>query len=497
MNSRWMGGMLLVLGCFSPSVKAQMYVPFGDYGTEGYDVEASSQGDVFVAGLEWVKQDGAASHDFNGWLGKFDRFRVLKSSVVFSNGKFSEILRDNEGNLFVLGFKNFVPIDSGNFLLAKYSSSLQLLKFVDSSLLGLPQESYRPVDFAFHPDGDILVLLTGNDASGHLSLTLVKISPDLEIKNTVTFGGTTPPVSWGIALAVDGQGHSLVVAEVTEAGTNTIHLVKYDDELNLVDSRVVRTSTPNEAFYVNDALADNEGNWVLAGFEISASAPYDRIVWMGSWKNDLSDLKFETLNPFPDEIYPRDLAIRAGGSEIFLSGHLLRWEKDGFGFDSLFQKGWVGTFSDTLVLSSSKTFSGTHPGGANFADGVVWKNGGLYVTGAVTNPDRTSVYLDGPTVQVPFDLLPSDDGSAKGGIYPNPFIPRRGHTVIQVRNMPENSQVQVFTISGRKVAEFPIRSQAETWNVRNVDGDPLGSGVYFLRVYGAGVEKVVKILVQR
>lgn len=486
MNSRRMGGMFLMLVCFLGYGKAEMFIPYGESGTEGYDVEASPQGDVFVVGLEWVGQGGDASYDFNGWLGKFDRFRVLKSSVVFANAQFTDILRDNHGNLFVLGLKNFVPGNSSDFLMAKYSSSLQLLKFIDSSIFGSLEDSYRPQSFVFHPDGDILVLLTRIEASGHSSLTLVKINPDLEVENTVTFEGPPPSHCWGIALAVDRQGHSLAVAEVSLAGTNSIHLLKYDGGLHLVDSRMIRTSSPDDAFYVNGALADDEGNWVLAGFQVVASATVDRLVWLGSWKNDLSDLKFQTFNPFPDEIYPREMAIGGEGGKIFLSGNLMRWEKDEFGSENLFQKGWVGTFSDTLVLSSSKTFSGNHPGGANFSDGMVWKNGGLYVTGAVTNPGRTMLYLDSPNIQGPFDLPPSDEGAKEWGIYPNPFIPKWGHTAIYIRNLPENSRVQVFTISGRRVAEFPIQSQAETWNVLNDEGVPLASGVYFLRVFGGG-----------
>lgn len=496
MRSRQIVGILLVFLCFSAIVKAQQFLRYGEYGTEGYDVEASPQGDTFVAGLEWVGKGDGTAQDVNGWLGHFDRFKVLKSSAVIANGEFKKIVRDNGGNLFVLGNTHSSLAGSEGFLLAKFDSSLRLIKFINSSVKGLSQSSHDSVDFTFSPDGDLLVLLTEYDASSRTRMSLAEISSDLEVKNTVTSQGPEGSNSWGIALAVDGQGNSLAVMEETVSGVNSIVLMKYDASLQLTHSKTIRTSTPDDAFYVNAALSDKDGNWVLAGHNVSAGPQIDRRVWLGSWRNDLSDLAFETFVPSTGEIYPKGLTWGEGGRELFLSGALFQWERDEFGFDTLSQKGWVGTFSATFVLTSSKTFSGSHPGGANFAGGMVWKNGGLYVTGAVTNPGRTTVYLESANVQDPFNLpLPNDQGEAF--IYPNPFLPQRGHGNVFFRNVPESSQVRVFTMSGKKVKELIIRSQNEGWDVRSDQTEPLASGVYFVRIQGSGVEKTIKFLVQR
>jgi len=61
---------------------------------------------------------------------------------------------------------------------------------------------------------------------------------------------------------------------------------------------------------------------------------------------------------------------------------------------------------------------------------------------------------------------------------PNPFRARK-HDEIVFRNLPQNSSIQIITISGDIVNEFiGINDIEYSWNVTNSQGQPLANGVY-------------------
>lgn len=80
--------------------------------------------------------------------------------------------------------------------------------------------------------------------------------------------------------------------------------------------------------------------------------------------------------------------------------------------------------------------------------------------------------------------------------YPVPFKAGKGVDSITFDQMPDDATAKIYTTAGTLVKE--LRGDGEVlWNVHNEDGEPVASGVYFVRVSGRGGDKTFKIVVQR
>jgi hypothetical protein len=64
-------------------------------------------------------------------------------------------------------------------------------------------------------------------------------------------------------------------------------------------------------------------------------------------------------------------------------------------------------------------------------------------------------------------------------VFPNPFSPSKavGHT-LKFDNLPPDSDVRIFTLSGELVVEFPNASGRTLWDAKNVQGADVASGIY-------------------
>lgn len=81
-------------------------------------------------------------------------------------------------------------------------------------------------------------------------------------------------------------------------------------------------------------------------------------------------------------------------------------------------------------------------------------------------------------------------------VYPIPFIAGKGVEMMTFDQMPDDATARIYSTGGTLVKE--LRGDGEVlWNVRNEDGEPVASGVYFVRVSGSGGDKTLKILIQR
>lgn len=83
-------------------------------------------------------------------------------------------------------------------------------------------------------------------------------------------------------------------------------------------------------------------------------------------------------------------------------------------------------------------------------------------------------------------------------IFPNPFRPTQGHTLVTFAVLPANARVRIYTFSGGLVKDITASSAGiATWDATNQSGQPVASGVYFVFVQGAGQSKTFKVAVQR
>jgi len=63
-------------------------------------------------------------------------------------------------------------------------------------------------------------------------------------------------------------------------------------------------------------------------------------------------------------------------------------------------------------------------------------------------------------------------------IYPNPFRSARGDTTITFDQMPADSTIKIFTVSGRLVKTLNATLDKIPWDLTNDSGDKVASGIY-------------------
>ncbi len=81
--------------------------------------------------------------------------------------------------------------------------------------------------------------------------------------------------------------------------------------------------------------------------------------------------------------------------------------------------------------------------------------------------------------------------------YPVPFRPGHGHSSITFDQMPADSTIRVYSLTGTLVKEIHAGAEQVSWDVKNDSAEDVASGVYFVRVSGSGGDKTFKIAVQR
>lgn len=87
--------------------------------------------------------------------------------------------------------------------------------------------------------------------------------------------------------------------------------------------------------------------------------------------------------------------------------------------------------------------------------------------------------------------------------YPVPFRPNGGNPArygtwaqgITFTNLPITGKIKIYTISGALVREFAVTPPAQTWDVKNKEGETVASGVYLWEITSGKNRKSGKLVV--
>lgn len=83
-------------------------------------------------------------------------------------------------------------------------------------------------------------------------------------------------------------------------------------------------------------------------------------------------------------------------------------------------------------------------------------------------------------------------------VYPNPFRPSQGHTVMRFANLPADARLRIYTLSGEEVNDTVTEPTGMArWNGNNKSGQPVASGVYLVFVQSAERRLTFKVAVER
>ena len=69
-------------------------------------------------------------------------------------------------------------------------------------------------------------------------------------------------------------------------------------------------------------------------------------------------------------------------------------------------------------------------------------------------------------------------------VFPNPFMPKQGHTVLTFANLPDEGTIKIYTIVGNLVwnHQFAQPEILYSWDLRNDDDKDIASGIYIYLV---------------
>ncbi|MCK4395869.1 T9SS type A sorting domain-containing protein [candidate division WOR-3 bacterium] len=97
-----------------------------------------------------------------------------------------------------------------------------------------------------------------------------------------------------------------------------------------------------------------------------------------------------------------------------------------------------------------------------------------------------------PTINIPIELrvIMSD----MIFVFPNPFMPKKGHTILTFANLPDEGTIKIYTIAGNLVwsHQFAHPEILYSWDVRNNDDKDIASGIYIYLVEDKSGDAVKK-----
>jgi len=121
------------------------------------------------------------------------------------------------------------------------------------------------------------------------------------------------------------------------------------------------------------------------------------------------------------------------------------------------------------------------------------------VAGSSLDSASNSVSAPLATPGIYFVAAPVQTDLGAAMAYPVPFKPSLGHTQIIFTNLAGGSTIKVYTIIGELVAQLQNSAGQSTlpWNVTNLDGAPVASGVYIYQIKNSFSEKRGKLMIIR
>ncbi|MEA3307723.1 MAG: T9SS type A sorting domain-containing protein, partial [Elusimicrobiota bacterium] len=83
-------------------------------------------------------------------------------------------------------------------------------------------------------------------------------------------------------------------------------------------------------------------------------------------------------------------------------------------------------------------------------------------------------------------------------VYPNPFYPNQGQGFVTIDDIPANSKIRIYTLSGTKVWSGTGTSTGlAIWDGKNKYGELVASGIYLCVIDSSAGKKIIKLAVER
>jgi len=454
---------------------SRVYNGSGMSGDAARAVAVDRNRNIFVTGYSW-----GTNYDFATikYTPAGDTAWVRRYNGPGNGDDYARALKvDASGNAYVAGYAS----GSGtgyDFCLLKYAPNGTLLW---SRLYhgGGGDDCARAL--ALDSSGNLYVTGESSNGTAHDYLT-IKYTSNGDSLWTRRYNGSGNGDDMPSALTPDSSGNLLVTGKSWGSGSDyDFCTIKYAPNGDTLWIR--RFNGPGNRTDVAYAVTvDRRGNAFVAGGSDSVSTDYRTIKYSPNgtllWTRTYDGPWYSY-----DEIFG---AATDTGGNVYVTGY-----SDG-----------GGIFFDYCTIKYSST--GTrlwltrYNGPGNYADlaNAIALDGAenVYITGQSNG--GSSVY-DYCTIK--YRQIPSGITLGEGELHA-PFAvrylnPIRGRLSIALEGARGAVRMQAFDLAGRKVRELAGQPSGLTWDLRDEEGEPVGCGVYFLRVSAAQGDWMGKVVV--
>ncbi len=310
---------------------------------------------------------------------------------------------------------------------------------------------------------------------------------------TKAYGGIAQDGGWDIVETPDG---GFIIAGYTLSFGGwlaNVYIVKIDSLGDTLWTKAYGGNDNDEGFSITKAI---DGGYVISGYTES----------FGAGEVDFYLLK---INSVGDTLWTRTYggSLSDFGSKVIQSsegnGYLISGSSESFG------AGGRDVFLVKTNVNGDTLWTRTY--GGNFHDGgkaeKVTMDGGYIIVGSTQSfgVDTFDIYLiktDSEGNVAGIQEQPDQrqkNTNTKLTYHPNPFSSEVRIQVSEVRKTDSNINLQIFDVTGRRVREFILYPSSFIlpakleWDGRDEAGMVLPPGIYFLKLNGKPVGKVVKV----
>jgi len=326
---------------------------------------------------------------------------------------------------------------------------------------------------------------------------LIKTNTSGDTLWTKTYGGIN--IDWGNSVAQTTDGGYIIAGYTYSygAGNDDVYLIKTNSS---GDTLWTRTYGGADQDWGNSVVQTTDGGYIITGDTYS----------YGAGGGDIYLIKTDALG--------NSLWTKTYGGTIYDEGNSVAQTTDG-GYIIAGQTNSYGAGIDVYLIKTgvsgdtlwTKTYGGTDiDGGYSVAQSA---DSGYIVAGATASygAGGDDVYLVKTDANGNVGVEEKENSDfgfrvSKLRVYPNPFTTKtviefKSSRVQEFNSQPPNSstpQLQIYDVTGRMVRNFAISNFKfpickVMWDGRDNREMRVDSGVYFIRLNGKSVGKVVKV----
>lgn len=442
-------------------------------------VALNAAGDIFATGF--IKPIAGSNNIF---VVKLKNDLVSISSVTISppiggQGQGTGVSVSPDGNAYVAGYLLTSGIKTG--WIGQFDQNLVLLSTAIVAPVGRPDILFK--------GGNVYV--TGSTLGGNLWLG--KYNPSLTLISSITIPTVNLPDSANGTMGMDPNGNIVV------AGSENNHawLGKFDSSLVFISSKS-ESSVP--IFETLTILPD--GSIVAGEDDLSKVFKFDSTL---SLISSLSDSSFGNVRGICSDLSGNVYVSGYKSSLLWLSKHPALVAPSSFSgialSSSSIRWSWtdvVGELAYQVLSNTGEDLSGILP-----ANTLSWEENGLQSNASysrhVVSREGLESHASISSVIVTLDSTSTTTVSGIPIAYPNPLRPAlAGQDKMTLDGLPAGAQISIFNLKGDLILKLPkVDSSKVIWDLRNTQGESVSSGVYFVRIEGTGVDKILKVAVQR